>query len=210
MELSMDDVKGHELVKEILALAVKYKKNVLMRGPVGSGMTMLARRMTTLMPEMTEEEIEETTRIYEAAFCKELPHELITNRPFRAPHHTISTVGLTGSSGTGWKSGRPGEITLAHNGVLFIDEIAEHPRRNLEALFHALAEREVRFSNGDSFPSKPLVIAATYHCPCGWLGHPNMRCTCGLDSIRLYAKRHSAMFNKIFQLQVDVDPQELA
>src|SRR3954463_15311305 len=153
----------------------------------GLGKTMVARRIPTLLPDMTRAESLETTKIYSAMG---LAHGLIDTRPFRAPHHTISTAALIG----GGSSPRPGEISLAHNGVLFLDEFPEFPRAAVEGLRQPLEERTVtidRIHGALRLPASFLLVAAANPCPCGWLGSGVRECTCGPGAIERYRLRPS-------------------
>jgi magnesium chelatase family protein len=171
----------------------------------GSGKTMVARRIPTLLPDMTRGEALETTKIYSAMG---LAHGLIDTRPFRAPHHTISTAALIG----GGSSPRPGEISLAHNGVLFLDEFPEFPRAAVEGLRQPLEERTVtidRIHGALRLPASFLLVAAANPCPCGWLGSGVRECTCGPGAIERYRLRLSGPLLDRIDLQVYVRPVPL-
>ena len=172
----------------------------------GSGKTRVARRIPTLLPDMTRAEALETTKIYSAMG---LAHGLIDTRPFRAPHHTISTAALIG----GGSSPRPGEISLAHNGVLFLDEFPEFPRAAVEGLRQPLEERQVtidRVHGALRLPASFLLVAAANPCPCGWLGSGVRECTCGPAAIERYRLRLSGPLLDRIDLQVYVRPVPLA
>ena len=199
----LQDVKGQEQVKRTLEIAAAGNHHLLMIGPPGSGKTMLARRMSTILPQLSFGEALETTRIHSIAGLLEPEQALVARRPFRSPHHSISQPGLVG----GGSFPQPGEISLAHHGVLFLDELPEFPRPVLELLRQPLEERRVVISRAAmslEFPCNFLLVCAMNPCPCGYLGDPGRRCRCGPHEVRKYRSRISGPLLDRIDLQVDV------
>jgi len=184
------EIKGQEHVKRGLELAAAGGHNVIAVGPPGAGKTLLARALPTILPPLTREEALEVTRIYSVAGLLPSGSPLIRHRPFRAPHHTVSYAGMIG--GGAWP--RPGEVTLAHRGVLFLDELPEFSPRVLEVLRQPLEDRVVtisRASGAVTFPARFLLVAAMNPCPCGYHGDPLRPCTCSAHEVARYRKRIS-------------------
>ncbi|KKQ17918.1 MAG: Mg chelatase, subunit ChlI [Berkelbacteria bacterium GW2011_GWA1_36_9] len=189
-ELDFAYIKGQEQAKRALEIAATGNHNVFFFGPPGAGKTLLARTLPTIMPEMTNDETLEVTKIYSVAGLLPTDLPVINFRPFRAPHHTTSNVALVG----GGTYPRPGEITLAHRGVLFMDEFAEFPRSVLESLRQPLEDGIITVSRAQGslqFPAKFILIAAQNPCPCGYLGDTQKNCICTPSQINRYQKRVS-------------------
>lgn len=199
------DVKGQPLVKRALEIAAAGGHNVLLIGAPGSGKTMLARRLPTILPPLSRGEALETTKIHSVAGKGGFAGGLMSRRPFRAPHHLTSQVAVVG----GGQTPRPGEVSLAHNGVLFLDELPEFGRSVLELLRQPLEDKKITVSRAKysvEYPANFMLVAAMNPCPCGYYNHPTRECTCSAGAVHRYMNRISGPLLDRIDLHVEVTP----
>ena len=206
-DVDFSDIKGQKFLKRAMEISAAGFHNLLMIGPPGSGKTMSAMRLSTILPDMSFDEIMETTKIYSVAGLLG-EKNIVTTRPFRSPHHTASQVSLIG----GGRVPKPGEISLAHNGALFLDELPEFSKSTIEVLRQPLETKNItitRVNASLSYPANFLFVAGMNPCPCGYFGDPNHECTCSQNQIANYLNKVSRPILDRIDIHVEVSPVKL-